>query len=115
MPPEYALPPGARPVGPAAGTDVAGVANDCEEALTAEVVVGVGAMTGAEVGDIAGVETGFAGAAVFWKQAQALDSLEAATPTKLLGIFSLGDVRNLGQNAAASVEKRSRVRSELSS
>lgn len=115
MPPEYALPPGARLVGTTAGIDVAEVAIDCEEALTVEVVVGVGAMTGAEVGDVAGVETGFAGAAVFWKQAQALDSREVGTPIKLLGIFSLGVVRNLGQNAAASVEKRSKVRSELSS
>ena len=38
---------------------------DCDEALTLEGVIGVGATTGAEVVDVGGVGTGFSGAAVF--------------------------------------------------
>lgn len=102
-------------MGPAADVDVLGIGIGCDEALTLDVVVGVGATTAAEVVDVAGVGTGFAGAAVFWKQVQALDSLDTGTPTKLLGIVSVGVVRNLGQKTAASLENLSNARSVLSS
>ena len=112
-----------RPVGPIANEldvergvfDVLEGTVDCEEALTVDAVVGLGAMTGAEVGDIAGVEAGLAGAAVFWKQAHALDRREVDTPAKLLGIASAGFLRYLGQKTAASLEKRSKARRLLSS
>lgn len=126
LPPVYALPVVGMIVRPTAeeldvelgwstGLAVLEGLIDGEDILTVEAVVGFGATTGAEVGDVTGVEAGFAGAAVFWKQVHALDNLETGTPARLLGIFSLGARRNFGQKAAASLEKRSKARRLLSS
>lgn len=102
-------------VGTIADANVVELGTDRDDTLELETGAGVGVTTGADVGEVAGVEAGFAGAAVFWKQAHALDKREAGSPARLLGTFSLGAVRNFGQKAAASLEKRSRVRRALSS
>lgn len=71
--------------------------------LTVERDVGVGETTGVVVGVFVGLDTGFAGAAVFWKHVQALDKRVAGTPARFLGTGSLGALRYLGQKAAASL------------
>lgn len=83
--------------------------------LTVKRDVGVGGTAGAVVGAVVGLETGLTGAAVFWKQEQALDKREVGTPAKLLGTCWFGALRNLGQKTAASLEKRSKARRVLSS
>lgn len=55
-----------------------------EVGATGAVVV-AGTTTGAEVGVVAGVEAGFAAAAVFAKQAQALDILAASMLARFWG------------------------------
>lgn len=83
--------------------------------LTVENDVGVGGTTGRDVGIVAGLETGFTGAAVFSKQVQALDKRDAGTPARFFGTCSVGVLRYIGQNAAASLAKRSKARRLLSS
>lgn len=98
------------------GTDVTtGAELDNGVVLTLERDVGVGATTEADLGVVVALETGFTGAAVFWKQVQPLDSLETGTPARLRGTGSLGVLRNFGQKMAASLEKRSNARRVLSS
>lgn len=83
--------------------------------LMVEKDIGVEETTGAEVGVLVGLETGFTGAAVFSKQVQALDKREAGATARLLGTCWFGALRYLGQKAAASLAKRSKRRRVLSS
>ena len=53
--------------------------------LTVEKDVGVVGTTGLEVGVVFVEETGLTGAAVFSKQVQPLDNLEAGTPARFFG------------------------------